>query len=887
MSDRFLYFNRCVHRLSIATLMICSLSLIAMGGPLLPLSLPWNDGSESITNVSHLLPRPAGSHGHIQVVDGKFVDGMGNRIRLLGTNNSFDGNFPLERDAEAIAARLAKYGINCVRFHHMDTLRAPDGIWKANVSTKQELDPVRLARIDYFIYQLKQHGIYVNLNLKVGREVVDADGFTDTDQLPTYDKGPDHFVPRMIELQKNYASDLLTHRNPHTGQTYAEDPAVAIVELNNESGLVREWNQFALDEIPASYMEPLQTRWNQFLADRYESTEELKQAWAPDVQNEDEELLTRGIAAWQVQQLEQATATRRITQDGPDGARALEVDVTRTSGQDWHIQLIYPSLSFQRGQLYELRLDMKARPSRDVQILLRQNHDPWQPLDSTITTSLRNEWESFVYYFTPQEDESFGRLDISGLASQTGTVSLANVSLIAGSLRGMNDGESLEDATISWIPRRTYATRTPQAKSDWIAFLIEEETRYNREMHRYLRDELGVKALVTGSQLQFSTVTSQRVHDFIDHHAYWHHPSFPGNAWDSRNWTVVNESILERTDNSLLRLMQNRIDGMPFTVTEYNHPAPNTYASEAIPVLAAYAAFQDWDGIFYYSYSHDASHRSKSINSFFDIVGHTPKMLAMPIAANLYLRGDLDSPTERYTPVMTVDEYNQHVIERNGGVWTTLINLAGHDSLAPYIYPTGTRFAESSSPPSLPEVPSGTHRLQSVSEQLEWTSRGNDSSLVIRSEKTKGFIGFDSGRGDIVLGDGFSLSLGETRQNWANVLLSWMKTDEEGERWLLVATGYSENDGMVWNDERTSVSDQWGDGPPLVEAIPLELQVPHRAGTIQVYRLDRTGQRVDEVSHRVEEVDDNTVISLLEEPFALWYEIVFENARISRYSIHP
>jgi hypothetical protein len=41
----------------------------------------------------------------------------------------------------------------------------------------------------------------------------------------------------MIELQKEYASQLLGHRNPYTKLKYTEDPAVAIVEINNENAL--------------------------------------------------------------------------------------------------------------------------------------------------------------------------------------------------------------------------------------------------------------------------------------------------------------------------------------------------------------------------------------------------------------------------------------------------------------------------------------------------------------------------------------------------------------------------------------------------------------------------------------------------------------------------
>ena len=84
---------------------------------------------------------------------------------------AFGANFPTHEDAEKVAGRMAKFGINCVRFHHMDMQTAPTGIFAADGRT---LDPDRLDRLDYFIAQLKAHGIYADLNLHVSRTYPDA-----------------------------------------------------------------------------------------------------------------------------------------------------------------------------------------------------------------------------------------------------------------------------------------------------------------------------------------------------------------------------------------------------------------------------------------------------------------------------------------------------------------------------------------------------------------------------------------------------------------------------------------------------------------------------------------------------------------------------------------
>ena len=54
------------------------------------------------------------------------------------------------------------------------------------------------------------------------------------------------FDTPMLELQKEFARHLLTHRNAYTGDL-REDPAVAFVEINNENGLIHAWLGGELD----------------------------------------------------------------------------------------------------------------------------------------------------------------------------------------------------------------------------------------------------------------------------------------------------------------------------------------------------------------------------------------------------------------------------------------------------------------------------------------------------------------------------------------------------------------------------------------------------------------------------------------------------------------
>ena len=242
-----------------------------------PFVLPWDDASETITSVAALNPTPAGAGGFIRPKDGHFVDEKGRRVRFLGVNFTFGANFTDHESAKKAAARMHKFGINVVRLHHMDYFPAPNGIFDPRYKDTQHLDAGQLDRLDFLIAQLKKNGIYVNINLHVSRHFNAADGFAEADKLSG--KVVNFFEPRMIELQKKYARDLLTHRNPYTKTRYVEEPAVAFVELTNENTLLGAAWDGTLDNLPRPYHGELQKQWNAWLRKRYGDTPALRRAW--------------------------------------------------------------------------------------------------------------------------------------------------------------------------------------------------------------------------------------------------------------------------------------------------------------------------------------------------------------------------------------------------------------------------------------------------------------------------------------------------------------------------------------------------------------------------------------------------------------------------------
>lgn len=209
------------------------------------------------------------------------------RVRLFGASLSFGANFPAEQDAVAYAKRLRKLGFNAVRLHHMDYHLSddPDAPPQGVLTTGPypTFNPVAIRRLRSFIGALADQGIYVDLNLHVSYRFRPA-----IDGLPPLDHGdrvPDGTIPihvyyaPLIEKQKRYATGLIQALGLH------DNPALALVEINNESSLLDAWqsdiwhSENWLAAIPPAYAVELQRQWHDWILRRYGTLAAACRAW--------------------------------------------------------------------------------------------------------------------------------------------------------------------------------------------------------------------------------------------------------------------------------------------------------------------------------------------------------------------------------------------------------------------------------------------------------------------------------------------------------------------------------------------------------------------------------------------------------------------------------
>lgn len=654
----------------------------------------WNAEGPFLADVSFLLDAPAGRHGFVKVVNGRFADGAGKRLRFWGVNFSFNASFPDKRDAPAVAEHLARFGVNCVRIHHHDW-RSPRGLIDGSKPDSRHLDPDMLDRFDFLVAELKKRGIYVDLNLNVARAFQEADGVKDAASLG-FAKAVTQFDARMIELQKEFAQAYLTHRNPYTGNEYRNEPAVALVEIVNENSLIEYWARGRLQGgEPKPGQDPT---WR-----------DIPDSYAKDLDRLYQEYLSRAKAA-------DVAAIRKEAGVG-DG----------------------------------------------------------QPLPRLVPAQFKG----------------------------------------ASALRFRYEAE----------------------------FYIGLEDRFYQTMAAYLKNEVKVKSPVIANSVHASTFTPYPLSsitsklDAVDTHVYWQHPSYTRDPnGKTTGFRIQNTPMVSEPEKStVVTLHRSAALGKPFTVSEVNHPYPNEYAAEMIPVLASYASFLDWDGIFWYSFEHSAaSNWTSRYPGHFDIRQDPVKMSQLAAGALVFQRGDVAASRKTVSRMIARDD----LVE----------SLRKPASAAPL-------FTEGAAPGALLQddvriasfdarktsrLPDAKPPYRTNTREVEWRvekGRGVVTASTPRYESATGFIKDNAVR---------LKHLNPTIDNaFASLMLVALdgKTVSESTKLLLTAGARTGNAGMAWNQDRTSLTAN-GTGPMLIEPVTGAIRLSNmgKASRVEIVPLDGAGR---------------------------------------------
>ena len=188
---------------------------------------------------------------------------------------------------------------------------------------------------------------------------------------------------------------------------------------------------------------------------------------------------------------------------------------------------------------------------------------------------------------------------------------------------------------------------------------LARELEMDREIKRFVRDELGCRALVTSmngwTNVPGTSLPRNEVYDYVDDHYYFDHPEFLDG-----NWSVPSRcsNVLPFAD-SCLSLVRCRLFGKPYTISEFNYAYPSMMRGCGGLVFGAMAALQDWSVLWRFAWSHSAerirNHDGQG-SAFFDMAGDPIGLASERAALALFRRGDL-KPLEKATAVRFSREY--------------------------------------------------------------------------------------------------------------------------------------------------------------------------------------------------------------------------------------
>ncbi len=249
--------------------------------------LPWDAAP---VDLSFLNERdgPAGSRGFVRADGDRLVFEDGTPARFWGTNLTAYSLFTTTGTSRCEAARrISKFGFNLVRLHHHDSDWVNPNVFGANSPNTRTLSNESLRKIDWWIHCLKQNGIYVWLDLHVGRRFTRQDGVDHFAEMAKGGKvarayGYSYVNESVRERFKEFNEAYLNRVNSYTGLAYKDDPAILAVLITNENDLTHHYGNGLLpDKNVPEHSKIYMARARQFAEEWGLSANQTWRSWLP------------------------------------------------------------------------------------------------------------------------------------------------------------------------------------------------------------------------------------------------------------------------------------------------------------------------------------------------------------------------------------------------------------------------------------------------------------------------------------------------------------------------------------------------------------------------------------------------------------------------------
>ena len=179
------------------------------------------------------------------------------------------------------------------------------------------------------------------------------------------------------------------------------------------------------------------------------------------------------------------------------------------------------------------------------------------------------------------------------------------------------------------------------------AVYIEQESRFYARMTKFLREEVGAKQLFTdlnGWSTSALWSPCRAAFDYVDMHFYVDHPRFLERSWRLPSECANTVPFAGDAPNGVSWAGKCRISGKPFTITEWNFSAPGNYRGVGGIATGAWAARENWDGLWRFAWSHSVDGVKNPCGQamgYFDMSGDPLSLAGERASMCLFLRGDL------------------------------------------------------------------------------------------------------------------------------------------------------------------------------------------------------------------------------------------------------
>ncbi len=514
-----------------------------------------------------------------------------------------------------------------------------------------------------------------------------------------------------------------------------------------------------------------------------------------------------------------------------------QLAVTQASNQYWHIQLKNTGFSLQKDSIYEVVFAAKANTNATLQANASLNIAPFTWFGGQ-TFNVGTQWQTFSFRFKAKENVSMqGKFAFSMIQNATFWFDAVSVRKI--SVKGLATGENL------WcdnIKRHDFSERYQISENrlgDLTDFYMQLQKNHFDKLYAFLKNNLGVKAMITGTNelLGVQNLRHQTNMDFIDDHSYWDLPNFPVKGFDPLNWSIKNQSMLKSENmEGITNLFSGlKLSTKPYTVSEYNHCAPNIYRTEMMPILTAYGSLHDCDAMILYSYSNNYYNEKGAVKNWFFLQNDRSILNQSPVAAMVYRNQLLKADNQPLTIQYSSDFFRKSakIYETDNFDYPKYYNP--RIALQRNVTVKGVSEATTTNFSTIPNLT--TDKITTITN--ETTLDKTQGILQTVSSKYISIAGFLNNAPNTKVGD---LELVNANDfgviTWAALADSSLKNSEKS---LLTIVTRQENTGMGWNATKTSLGNNWGNTPLVFPPMKTTLNLSINADTLYVYPLDDKG----------------------------------------------